>query len=67
MAGNEMEGGETLKSPSAEVLSAGPRYENTPNDNLHTLASAALAPAVWARSAKSGRRFKEEVGSKVFE
>lgn len=61
MAPNEMEGGETLKSPSAEVLSTRASSEKTPNDNLHTLATAALAPAARARS---GRSLKEEVGSR---
>lgn len=47
---NETDGSrERLKSPSAEVLSTAAPWETTPNDNLHTLATAALARSTSPR------------------
>lgn len=59
---NEMEGGEMLKSPSWEVLSTGAWYKKTPNDNLHTLATARLSghKTIWCQVCNV---YKEDIGS----
>lgn len=60
---NEMEGREMLKSPSKEVLSTGAWYKKTPNDNLHTLATARLSGhmSVWCQVLDE---YKKDIGSK---
>lgn len=60
---NEMEGGEMLKSPSGEVLSTGAWYKKTPNDNLHTLATAGPSEhmSVWCQAWDD---YKRDIGSK---
>lgn len=60
---NEMEGREMLKSPSTEVLSTGAWYKKTPNDNLHTLATARLSGhmSVWCQV---WEEYKKDIGSK---
>lgn len=60
---NEMEEREMLKSPSREVLSTGAWYKKTPNDNLHTLATARLSGhmSVWCQV---WEEFKRDIGSK---
>lgn len=60
---NEMEGREMLKSPSREVLSTGAWYKKTPNDNLHTLATARLSGHMSVRC-QVWEEYKKDIGSK---
>lgn len=60
---NEMEGREMLKSPSREVLSTGAWYKKTPNDNLHTLATARLSGRMSVRC-QVWEEYKKDIGSK---
>lgn len=60
---NEMEGGEMLKSPSPEVLSAGAWYKKTSNDNLHALATARLSGHV-SMCCQVWEGFERDIGSK---